>query len=90
MTLDIRVEDLDRRLHKAASRKMLLVLNERQPGLQQLVVGLHVNHVVLVQLRGRQQVDVNKTVSTTSRITPHTLGLVSFLKGLVDTEDVTD
>lgn len=29
---------------------MLLVLNERQPRLQQLVVGLHINHVILIQL----------------------------------------
>lgn len=50
MTLDVRVEDLDCRLDEAAARKMLLVLDERQPRLQQLVVGLHVNHVVFIQL----------------------------------------
>lgn len=50
VTLDVRVEDLDGRLDKAATGEMLLVLNERQPGLEQLVVGLHVNHVILIQL----------------------------------------
>lgn len=59
MTLDVRVEDLDRRLDEAAARKMLLVLDERQPRLQQLVVGLHVNHVVFIQLR-----EESKTMST--------------------------
>lgn len=55
MTLDVRVEDLDGRLHEAASRKVLLVLDEREPGLQQLVVGLHVDHVVFVQLGERER-----------------------------------
>lgn len=50
VTLDVRVEDLDGRLDKAAAGEMLLVLNECQPGLEQLVVGLHVNHVILIQL----------------------------------------
>lgn len=50
VTLDVWVEDLDCRLDKAAARKMLLVLNKRQPRLEQLVVGLHVNHVILIQL----------------------------------------
>lgn len=51
MTLDVRVEDLHGGLDEAATGEVLVVLNERQPRLQQLVVGLHVNHVVLVQLR---------------------------------------
>lgn len=50
VTLDVRVEDLHGRLDEAAAGKVLVVLDERQPRLQQLVVGLHVNHVVLVQL----------------------------------------
>lgn len=50
VTLDVRVKNLDRWLDEAAARKMLLVLDERQPRLQQLVVRLHVNHVVLIQL----------------------------------------
>lgn len=53
MTLDVRVEDLHGGLHEAAAGEMLVVLDERQPRLQQLVVGLHVNHVVLVQLGGQ-------------------------------------
>lgn len=53
MTLDVRVEDLHGGLHEAAAGEMLVVLDERQPRLQQLVVGLHVNHVVLVQLSGQ-------------------------------------
>lgn len=57
VTLDVRVEDLDGRLDKAAAGEMLLVLNERQPGLEQLVVGLHVNHVILIQLsRDRKEI----------------------------------
>lgn len=52
VTLDVRVEDLHGRLDEAAAGEMLVVLDERQPRLQQLVVGLHVNHVVLVQLSG--------------------------------------
>lgn len=52
VTLDVRVEDLHGRLDEAAAGEMLVVLDERQPRLQQLVVGLHVNHVVLVQLGG--------------------------------------
>lgn len=51
VTLDVRVEDLDGGLDKTASREMLVVLDERQPGLQNLVIGLHVDHVVLIQLR---------------------------------------
>lgn len=50
VTLDVGVEDLDGGLDKTASREMLVVLDERQPRLQKLVVGLHVDHVVLVQL----------------------------------------
>lgn len=50
VTLDVRVEDLDGGLDKTASGEMLVVLDERQPRLQELVVGLHVDHVVLVQL----------------------------------------
>lgn len=50
VTLYVGVEDLDGWLDKAASREMLLVLHQLQPRLQQLVVGLHVNHVVLIQL----------------------------------------
>lgn len=60
MTLDVRVEDLDGGLDKTASGEMLVVLDERQPRLQELVVGLHVDHVVLVQLaktRSRSQSD---------------------------------
>lgn len=62
VTLDVRVEDLDCRLDEAAARKMLLVLNKRQPRLQQLVVGLHVNHVVLIQLsKDRRSNDFSAT-----------------------------
>lgn len=50
VTLDVWVKDLDCRLDETTARKMLLVLNERQPRLQQLVVGLHINHVILIQL----------------------------------------
>lgn len=50
MTLDVRVEHLDGGLDKTASREMLVVLDERQPRLQELVIGLHVDHVVLIQL----------------------------------------
>lgn len=54
VTLDVGVEDLDGGLDKTASREMLVVLDEGQPGLQDLVIGLHVDHVVLIQLRGRR------------------------------------
>lgn len=54
MTLDVGVEDLDGGLDKTASREMLVVLDEGQPGLQDLVIGLHVDHVVLIQLRRRR------------------------------------
>lgn len=50
VTLDVGVEDLDGGLDEAAAGEVLVVLDEREPGLQQLVVGLHVDHVVLVQL----------------------------------------
>lgn len=52
VTLDVRVEDLDRWLDEAAAGKMLVILDEREPRLQQLVIGLHVHHVVFVQLEG--------------------------------------
>ena len=70
MTLDVRVEDLDRRLDEAAARKMLLVLNERQPRLEQLVVRLHVNHVIFIQLREQtpSEMDVSKTIFITMRV----------------------
>lgn len=54
VTLDVGVEDLDGGLDKTASGEMLVVLDERQPRLQQLVVGLHVDHVVLIQLTEKQ------------------------------------
>lgn len=51
VTLNVGVEDLDRRLDETAPRKMLIVLDKRQPGLQQFVIGLHVDHIIFVQLR---------------------------------------
>lgn len=68
VTLDVRVEDLDCRLDEAAARKMLLILDERQPRLQELVVGLHVNHVILIQLSKERKRDFlfNAWTSSTS------------------------
>lgn len=56
VALYVGVEHLDRVLREKALMEMLVVLHQSQPGLQQLVVGLHVHHVILVELRERRRV----------------------------------
>lgn len=50
VALDIGVENLNRVLREEALVEVRVVLDQRQPGLQQPVVGFHVSHVILIQL----------------------------------------
>lgn len=54
VTLDVGVEDLHGRLDKAAPGEVLVLLHQRQPGLQQLIICLHVHHVILIQLEKKR------------------------------------
>lgn len=54
VTLDVGVEDLHGRLDKAAPGEVLVLLHQRQPGLQQLIICLHVHHVILIQLQEKR------------------------------------
>lgn len=50
VTLDVGVENLDSRLDEAAPGKVLILLHQCQPGFQQLIICLHVHHIILIQL----------------------------------------
>lgn len=58
MALNIGIEHLNCVLGEKAFVEMLVVLDQRQPGLQQPVVCFHVHHVVFIQLRAK---DIHKT-----------------------------
>lgn len=54
VTLDVGVEDLHSRLDEAAPGEVLILLDQCQPGLQQLIICLHVHHVILIQLEKKK------------------------------------
>ena len=58
MALNIGIEHLNCVLGEKAFMEMLVVLDQRQPGLQQSVIRFHVHHVVFIQLRAK---DIHKT-----------------------------
>ena len=41
-------------LGKKAFMEMFVILDQSQPGLQQLVVRLHVDHVIFIKLEGKK------------------------------------
>lgn len=58
MALNVGIEHLNCVLGEKAFVEMLVILDQRQPGLQQPVVCFHVHHVVFIQLRAK---DIHKT-----------------------------
>lgn len=56
MTLNVGVKDLHSWLDKAAPGEVLILLYQGEPRLQQLVICLHINHVVFVQLKETEDI----------------------------------
>lgn len=55
VTLDVGVEDLHGWLDETAPGEVLVLLHQRQPRLQQLIIRLHVHHVILIQLETKKE-----------------------------------
>lgn len=56
VTLNVGVEDLHSRLDKAAAGEVLILLYQREPRLQQLVICFHINHIILIQLKETENI----------------------------------
>lgn len=56
VTLNVGVEDLHSWLNKAATGEVLILLYQREPRLQQLVIRFHINHVIFIQLKQTENI----------------------------------
>lgn len=55
MALDVRIKNLNSMLGKEAFMEMFVILYQSKPGFQELVICLHVYHVVFVKLRKQKK-----------------------------------
>lgn len=75
MALNVGVEDLNCMLGKKAFMEMFVILDQSEPGLQQLVICFHVHHVIFIKLRERKihkAMDIEDGRDNKSHIATHT------------------